>query len=95
MYTYSRRCNHCGIIVDEWEISEKYYNFLKRSSGIQFEGTMAFHLLACSKCAPKVYMSPNYVASPPFKQKPIPVPAGLFVPKTLSKTTTSHIKAPK
>ena len=93
-FAYKRICKVCGKVTDTWSISEKYFNFLKRSYGVSFKDTTAYFMLYCDACAPAYYMSEAYKPSEPFKQKPVPVPPGLVIPGTTNKSTT-HLKVPK
>ena len=94
-FVYKRICKVCGKVTDTWSISEKYFNFLKRSYGISFEGSTAFFMLACDDCAPAYYMSVDYKPPESFKQKPVPIPPGLIIPGVTKKSPTSHLKVPK
>ena len=93
-FVYTRVCKVCGKVTDTWSISEKYFNFLKRSYGISFEGSTAYFMLACDVCAPAYYMSDSYKPPEPFKKKPVPVPPGLVIPGAATKST-NHLKVPK
>lgn len=92
MHSYMRICKKCGKVTGTWKISDQYFNFLKRSSGIEFEGDTAFHMMFCDSCAPEAYMSADYKPPEPFKKKPAPLPPNLVIP---SKNLTSHLKVPK
>jgi len=93
-FAYTRICKICGKVTDTWSISEKYFNFLKGSYGISFKGSTAYFMLACESCAPAYYMSDSYKSPEPFKKKPVPVPPGLVIPGTVTKST-NHLRVPK
>lgn len=93
-FVYMRICKGCRKVTDTWSISEKYFNFLKRSYAISFEGSTAYFMLHCDACAPAYYMSDSYKPPEPFKKKPAPVPPGLVIPGATIKST-SHLKVPK